>query len=128
VVNAYNLRPLEKSCYRARCFFTLKRSLEIMIDNNRQKSWYRARSLSLSMIFNFGKNFHNVGSLALCLRLGTSPGAIFHTVSISKRKFNPSPAALPCPWAVSHAQIDTGLTRDLCCHSPTARSRGVHQH
>jgi hypothetical protein len=37
-VTAYNLRPLEKSRYGARCFFTLKRSLEIVIDSNRQTS------------------------------------------------------------------------------------------
>jgi hypothetical protein len=45
-------------------------------------------------------------------------GAILHIVSISKRKFHPSPPPLPHAWAVSQAQIDTGLTRDPCRHSP----------
>jgi hypothetical protein len=96
-VYAYYLRPLEKSRYRGRCFFTLKRSLEIVINNYRQRSRQRVRSLSLSIIFNFGKNFLNVGSLALCLSMGTSPGAILHIVSISKRKFQHSPHPSSAP-------------------------------
>jgi hypothetical protein len=36
-VSAYYLRPLEKSKYRARCFFTLKRSLEIVIAEEGKK-------------------------------------------------------------------------------------------
>jgi hypothetical protein len=69
--------------------------------------------------------------------MGNSPGAMLHKNSISKGNSiprlpplprpHPHPSPAPHPWAVSHAQIDTGLTQDLCRHSPTARSRAGHQ-
>ncbi len=48
VVSAYYLRPLEKSRYRAQCFFTLKRSLEILIVSDRSikiTGWGKAHIL-----------------------------------------------------------------------------------
>ncbi len=42
-ISAHYLRPLEKSRFRARCFFTLKRSLEIVIDSDRQDHGCSAR-------------------------------------------------------------------------------------
>ncbi len=88
-VPAYYLRPLEKSWYRAQCFFTLKRSEEIVIDSIRQRSRQRARPISLSMIFNVGINCLSVWSLNLCLSMGSIPWLI--QFSISKGSSSPHP-------------------------------------
>jgi hypothetical protein len=103
-------------------FFTLKQSLDIVINNNHS----RGQDLYLlSIIFHFGPNFLNVWSLTFNLSMGNSPGASIPPPHPSPAT-HPSPA--PHPWAISRAQIGTGLTRDPCRHSPTARSRGGHQH
>ncbi len=67
--------------------------------HDQQRSRQRARSLSLFIIFHFGLNFLNVGSLTLCLRVGNSPRAILHKVSISKRKFHPLMPTSGCTLA-----------------------------
>ncbi len=98
--------------WKSRCigrdvFFTLKQTLEIVIDSDQQRSLQRTRSISLSIIFNFGRNFLHVRSLNLCLSVGNSPGDMLHKVLNQQRKLLPSPPPLPRPWAVSHAQIVT---------------------
>ncbi len=92
--------------YRARCFFTLKQSIEIVIASDRQKSRQRARPIS----FNFSKNCLSVCSLNLCLGVGNIPGAMVHLVLNYQSKLLPSPPPLPRPWAVSRAHMDTGHT------------------
>jgi hypothetical protein len=49
-------------------------------DHDRQRSTKRARSISLPIIFNFGKSILNVWSLNHSLHVGNSPGAMHHKV------------------------------------------------
>jgi hypothetical protein len=51
----------------------------------------------MSIIFYFGPNFLNVGSLTLCLSVRNSPGAMLHKVLNYQRKFHPSTANPPPP-------------------------------
>jgi hypothetical protein len=71
--------------------FTLKQSLEIAIDSNQQRLQYRARPISLSIFFNYGKNCLSVWSLNVCLSSGNIPGPMVHIVLNWQRKLLPSP-------------------------------------